>query len=103
MPTTKTIGPMKLSFDGLWETSSNAYLCAKVLRQRFNIPKTATKLWVVLTECCPRHGDAIRVRIGYFGLVRLDDDRNANYFIGHGMREEAADFGVDFYATFHYT
>lgn len=97
----KTIGPMTLD-DGDWVAPSSAWLCSEVLRERFNIPNTATKLWVTATKHRPRHGDAIRVRLDSWGYARLDDTKEADVYMPWGMREAANDFGEDFYATIYY-
>ena len=101
---TKTIGPMELNFgDWILPLPSWACLCDDVVREHFNIPDTATKLWVTLTKQRPKHPDAIRVRWDMAGTARLDNDKRANHYICWPMRREAIGFGNDFYATIHYT
>jgi len=99
----KTIGPMSQDIDGYWILEDGSFLCGDVLRERFNIPKTATRLWVTLTKHRPKHHDAIRVRWDRAGNTRLDDDTDENEcYIVYCMRKRAEGFGFDFYATIYY-
>lgn len=96
----KIIGPMKLD-TWAWNLPSGGYLCAAALRKRFNIPTSATKLWVTLTQRCPKHSDAIHIRVDHWDMCVLDNDTHGIY-LNREIREEAAEFGQDFYATIHY-
>ena len=98
----KTIGPMTLDSDNDWMLNPLAHLCGATMRNRFNIPNSATKLWVKLTKCRPPHGDAIRVRFNCHGEARLDNDLTFDFYIVRHIREQASNFNNDFYATIYY-
>ena len=98
----KTIGPMTLQSGCQWGFESGGLVCNDALRQRFNIPLTAKRLWVTLTKHCPDHRDAIRVRLNGLRYARLDNAREYDMYILDRMLNEAADFGDDFYATIYY-
>ncbi len=102
----KTIGPMTRDSDRNWELPSNrsVFLCNYDLRAYFNIPRTATKLWITLTQHDPKdHRDAIRVRFNDARLsIRLAKARKTRHYIVPELRYAAAAFGDDFYATIYY-
>lgn len=105
----KTIGPMKLDCcDDYWVMHGGDFLCDEVLRQHFNIPAAATKLWITLTKRRPTsHNDAICVLPlppSLYGHPRCALDGNANNPTELTCEAHAASkpFGSTFYATIYY-
>lgn len=101
----KTIGPMTLNSSIDWGTSdyyADVFICKAGLRRWFNVPKTAEKLWIVLTKYCPSHGDATRVRCAEFSYYARLDKSAGRVEIYHNLHNAIMAFAPDCYATVYY-
>ena len=107
MTASVTIGPMTLVNPFFWGFDFTGHLCRSELNLIFNVPRSATSLWVTITSKKPRHGDAVRIRptekphsIPY-EYRRFDDQLRAVQITAFAS-DILAPFGDDCYATSYY-